>query len=170
MRDISGGAAWLAMAAAIAFAPPAAASGEEQYKRTVGLWEVSGSNGVCSAALLKMTDSVVWILVSPDQGNDGGIMMTTPRMLTADKDHWTSVAVNFGDGKATSRPAEVNDDPVGLYIPWKTTTEMAAMPDDFRLTISGQGMTLLDVDLHGFKAAVRTLNECDRVTDKNSMS
>lgn len=168
MRKVIGGAVFLAMAA-MAFASPAAASADDQYKRTVGPWEITGSNGVCSAALIDMPSSVVWILVSPDEGNDGGIMMTTPRMLSADKDNWTTVTMAVGDD-SRQRPAEVNDDPVGLYIPWKTTTEMAAAPDDFRLTIRGQGATLLDVDVRGFRAAVRLLNECDRVTEKNGMS
>ena len=170
MRRISGGAALLAVAMA-AFALPAAASDDDQFKRTVGPWEVSGSNGVCSAALVKMPTAVVWILVSPDQGNDGGIMMTTDRLLTAEKDGWISVTATIGpNGKSMSRPAEVNDDPVGLYIPWKVKTDMAAMPDDWHLTVRGQGMILLDVDVHGFRAAVAALNECDTVTDKNSMS
>ena len=169
MRSVLGGAAILA--AGMAFASPAAASDDDQFKRTVGPWEVSGSNGVCSAALIKMPTSIVWILVSPDGGNDGGIMMTTDRQLSAEKDGWISVTATIGpNARSMSRPAQVNDDPVGLYIPWKVKTDMAAMPDDWHLTIRNQGMTLLDVDVHGFKAAIAALNECDTVTDKNGTS
>ena len=157
-------------ACAMAAASPAAADDEDQYSRVLGPWKVSGSNGVCSAALVKMPGSTVFIFVSPDEGNDGGIMMTTPRKLAADSDNWTTVTVTMAAGKPEARPAEVYDDPTGIYIPIKTGTELAAMPDDWHLKISGQGMTLLDVDLHGVKAAVAALNECDRVTDKNGMT
>ena len=147
------------LAAMLIVAP---ATAQEAFDETVGAWRVTGDKGDC-VALLGKPQGMVMVL-SPASGgeNSGGLMVTKPG-LTDDSARQTFLTMSGPGtlaGASITKPMDESDDPAIYWRPFPDGSAVDAFPDSWRVKLTRDGSTLVDVPATGFAAARTALKRC----------
>jgi hypothetical protein len=138
---------------------PTVAQAQTRVSEKAGAWEVTGEGGDCGIGLMNQTGLLM--IVSPATGgeNQGGIMISKMGIDVPDGPGATLEIADTGAFAGAHALVGTRADSV-YWLAFPTASTVDTFSDAFRLKVTRDGKTQVDMQVTGFAAARAALKRC----------
>ncbi|MCW3847816.1 hypothetical protein OF829_11250 [Sphingomonas sp. LB-2] len=150
---------WTAMIALALAGIPVAAQAQTQVDEKVGSWSVQGKGGDCIVGTFQPGGMVMVTAPASGGENHGGFMISQREIEVPDGPGATLETTGTGSFSGT-RPMIGYSDVPAYWVSFPSDDTIDGFSDNFRVKVSRDGETIIDVSVSGFTEARAALRRC----------